>query len=227
MKKNILLIVILLIIPLLTGCFEVELGMDIKKDKSVTIKNETYVDEDIFYNNVDVKDEKDVIEGFQSSYEDFGYNLKEKHKDNYKGYIITKEFNNLEELVKSDLEFKPFETILKKKKEKFFTTYEVKIKVSGDEIGGSFSHQADFDSNNSVSNFVVKLPYKPTYHNADEVIDGKILKWSNLSQSVEYNELEFTYNHYHNWILWVIISVLVAIITIITLIFLRKRRKSF
>lgn len=149
MKKIISMIIILLT---LTGCVKMEVNMEIRKDKSMTLgiiqaANESLINQ----GTADLLDEEEKKE-FQES----GYKIEDYKEKEMIGYKITKDIKNIDEVstkeeIKSDLgldNLKDNNYIFTVKKGLFKNTYKATLKNSDtDKINDSLNNDLTDNSN--------------------------------------------------------------------------------
>lgn len=191
-KEMISLIVILLT---LTGCVKMEVNMEIRKDKSMTLgiiqaANESLINQ----GTADLLDEEEKKE-----FQDAGYKIEDYKEKEMIGYKITKEIKNIDEVsteeeITSDLglnELKDNNYIFTIKKGLFKNTYKATLKNSDTEqINDSLNNDLPDNSNpddiledDSLTDEEITIDNDITIENEDETID--ITEEDNSNNSLE------------------------------------------
>ena len=191
-KEMISLIVILLT---LTGCVKMEVNMEIRKDKSMTLgiiqaANESLINQ----GTADLLDEEEKKE-----FQDAGYKIEDYKEKEMIGYKITKEIKNIDEVstkeeITSDLglnELKDNNYIFTIKKGLFKNTYKATLKNSDTEqINDSLNNDLTDNSNpddiledDSLTDEEITIDNDITIENEDETID--IIEEDNSNNSLE------------------------------------------
>ena len=229
LKRLVCILLMVMCLSLLTGCFRFSTTVEVKRNGKADITI-VFASVDPQSDNSDDSDEDD--EDMRKQLEDEGWDYEVYHDDGYSGYKITKTNVNLKDLAKemnSGDDSKIDVDADKLKVEKHGFRYKVSWDVTeSDGYEDSKEYGKNLSTYGGYAKFVVKLPYKPISSNAHKVSDdGKTLTWYlfDLEQG-EAVELEFSLV---NWPL--IIGLLVGLIVVVAavvviIIILRKKKKN-
>lgn len=195
MKKIKEMISLIVILFTLTGCVKMEVNMEIRKDKSMTLgiiqaANESLINQ----GTADLLDEEEKKE-----FQDAGYKIEDYKEKEMIGYKITKEIKNIDEVsteeeITSDLglnELKDNNYIFTIKKGLFKNTYKATLKNSDTEqINDTLNNDLQDNSNpddiledDSLTDEEITIDNDITIENEDETLD--ITEEDNSNNSLE------------------------------------------
>ena len=187
-------------------------------------------------NNVEITDEmrwKYLEEAFQNNQEDA--KLEKYEKDNFKGFIITKEISNIDDASTSnpadrvDINEETFE--FKNLFIKNGDVYKSNLSMKKNEEYSSFSQYETMGAVFDIK-FVVTLPNKSISNNADMVSsDGLTLTWDLLKNTSEQKNIDFEFkfgdsSSSSNLITYIGIAALLIIIIIVIILLSQKKSKQ-
>ena len=216
MKRKILgLFVVLIMICSLTGCIKYNATMEIRNNKSMTFSI-IYGMANSVMGMTDSQDNEIMSDEEKKSLINQGFTINDYKDDNYTGYIISKEYSNIDD-ISSDIDSeyslsnmfeettnsKLFKVEKGTKKNTYYANF--KFDSSDDEEIKSSDEITDNDGNsNDLSNlgntlesqfdlkFMVKLPYAAISSNATEKSeDGKQLTWKLTTGKNENIQFQF------------------------------------
>ena len=184
--KLLLLILMVLIIP--TGCMKIEAGVTINKDGSMDYSLITALEKEYADNDTTNKIDEDTIKDFKKK----NINVDNYEDDKYKGYIYSVHYDNIDQLSSMadetsctiDITEKEIDNVycFKKETNLFTTKYIAKFNANfADTQKDEATSQLDNDTaekllKNMDLKFKVKLPVKPGKNNATTV-DGNTMIW--------------------------------------------------
>ena len=184
MKKKILSIFSLAIMTLFaTGCMKIHTNMDIKKDKSMDFSIVYGIDTSYVQNENILTDEE------KKEFEQHGFSFSEYSEDTVKGFIIRKQFKNIDEIsVNADAEYnlaellngKNSETYMFQIKKGFFkNTYTAKFNLNMADLNVPETNNRynDFFNNSDTSDVNMSLD--------EDEIDDTLDNNDNNTQDIE------------------------------------------
>lgn len=220
--KKMKLFSLLLLIVLMTGCVKYNIGMEVGKDKSVTITIIDAIQSD-YSSYGDTEDEADTMA-------EKGFTKEEYNEEGWVGFKLTKKYKNINDISSKDAVKVELSDILdedkdeikvyfQKKESLLKTTYIANFTIdmgSGDSSYSSYASSMDLK-------YSVKLPVKSDKQNATSVSeDGKTLTW-NLTYG-KVNEINYEFSM-TNKTVYVAAGAIVAIV-IIAIIFVVASKKK-
>lgn len=164
-----------LMVSVMSGCVRMAVGLDIREDGSADISYEAGVSNEL-YEMLARGGEENPFDDIKQQAQEYGYTLQEYDKDGYKGVILRRSVDDLEQASLSD----PYIEGISFKKEKGVLKYIMRL--SGD-IGSVQSLKQNIgDEQADLSQFDIKLtvtaPYPITSSNAQQVSeDGRTATW--------------------------------------------------
>lgn len=206
MKKTMKLLSLLAVVILMSGCVKYDIGMEIRKDKSVNISIISAVDSSL------MGDEQTVDEDEIKALEDKGFTATKYEDDNWNGYTLTKKYKNIDEISSKDPvtveltdlasnEKDNIATFFQKKSGLFTTKYIANFTLdarsdeddeSDEEMDEDMQQLLDRMTASMELNYHVTLPSKASSSNATKVSDdGKTLTW-NLKFN-EVNDIKYEF----------------------------------
>lgn len=213
MKKTIgLIILLILMLIMLTGCAQLNYEVEINKDGSGEISYVFGLSKNI---NSLVSSE-DAIEEFREQAQEENYQVEAYEDENISGFKASKHIKSLNEEFSLQEAFPDYVT----------DTEENGIKVEKKLFKNKYSQTAELDLSKVATNYItmtyqIKLPTKVLQTNANEISeDGKTLKW-NLT-SGEVNKIEFTAEEIN--ILPIILIIVVVVVAVVALIIILKKK---
>ncbi|MEJ6950766.1 LppM family (lipo)protein [Natronospora cellulosivora (SeqCode)] len=237
-KKFIVLLILIILSSITSGCIRVHTNISINEDGSGTWEHIIAMSGDLFEMNQVQED--DPFEELRYEAEMEGFKVENYQEDSYTGIRIIQEFSNinnistgnfinsLEEDVLSQEELATlFEPNIEISENFLFSTYTIKMDLDQSEV--SSENMDDFPFDNMFDNvfdlkFNVSLPIKATKHNAiSESDNGKSLSWDIASEQVDEIYLEFRIINSKNLFLTVWICSIIFILLL--LIISRKKRR--
>lgn len=222
MKKTISVIVMLLLmLVLLTGCVNINYEVKVKRDGSGDISYVYGVSKDIL-EQYNISAEQ-IVGEMKGQAEESSYKVEEYEDENIAGFKASKHIDDLE----TDLSLQ----------DAFGEDYVKDEESSGiytkkDLFTVKYSQNAEIDLTSIEEigleiKYVVKLPVKAEKSNADEISEnGKTLIWNLKSE--ELNKIEFTARGLNIITVLIIIVIILVIIAalIVFMIFKRKKAKN-
>lgn len=219
MKKTIGIIIMLIaILILLTGCAEVNYEVEINKDGSGEITYIYGVSKD------KIGDSTDLVEQFvgtmQEQAEKSGYDVEIYENEEISGFKANKFLSNLEEEFSLEEAFG---------KEYVKDTENNKINIEKGFWTTKYSQNAELDltnlnDTNIEMTYKIKLPIQAQTNNASELSEnGKELTWK--LKSGEINKVEFIAEEINLLPIIVIAAVIVAAIVIIVVVIIKFKKK--
>lgn len=237
MKRVKRYVILLVCVMLLSGCFKNDTTMKINKDKSMNLEV-TLTVEDQYKSTLSSNfDSADI--------EKRGFKVTTINNDDYSGYKITKKYNNIDELSKSDnkpLEISnildsDFDTtkLFSKTGNYFFETYTANYTYSIDTFKNKYLISEDDEDSLEEDNrlkgieltYTVVLPSKAKSNNANDNNDGgKKLIWK-LSTNTD-NKINYSFVIYNIKNIAIVGggTLLLLIIIIIIIAVIRKKKAS-
>jgi hypothetical protein len=201
--KLLLLILMVLIIP--TGCMKIEAGVTINKDGSMDYALITALEKEYANNDTTNKIDEDTIKDYKKK----NINVDNYEDDKYKGYIYSVHYDNIDQLSSMaddtsctiNITEKEIDNVycFKKENNLFSTKYTARfnasfadsqVKDATDQAGSEYAEQI---LKNMDLKFKVKLPVKPGKNNATTQ-DGNTLTWDFMDSNLKnekYIEFEF------------------------------------
>ena len=243
MKKIKSLMLLVLVTFLLTGCVKFNANMEIRKDKSMSYS--------IIYamNSSLMGDSSLIEEDDRKELEENGFVLEEYNQDGYKGFVITKNFSNIDDIsLGADTTYNVSgllngeannQEVFNVTKGFLKNTYTAKFTFnSNDKDGDTSNDVSDTDEDNddlglsdSLSqvtsgmdlSFNVKLPYSALSNNATSANDDNTeLKWELTSNKT--NKMEFSFELYNMTNIYIACGLLVIIVAGIVVVIVKKRK---
>ena len=249
MKKLKLLLMLLMVGILSSGCIKFNVNMDIKKDKSMDFTiiyaiDKTYSNGE---NSLDVDEFKEA--------EKNGFKVEEYKEGNMEGFKLTKNIKNIDEVsTEKDAEYSlsgfmkddEDQYLFKVEKGLFKNTYTAKFTFDanesgltdddtlGDEIDSNddeilFDGDNDFDLTNMASNldlsFNVTLPYKAISNNATKIDDNNKKLSSSLTTTGN-DTIDFTFSLYNMTLIYICIGIFVLIVAVVIVVISKKKNKK-
>ena len=238
MKRLKYFVIICTLSFLLSGCVKLNMQMDIKKDKSMTLSIIYALDSSLIGNEKIISDQE------KSNMEQNGFTFKDYNKDNMKGYVISKKIKNIDKVSsENETVFDILDIFSKNSNENYIfnvkkglikDTYYATLKFSNNNLE-SFnenmtSTESDININNLPSNvdlnFSVKIPYKAISNNATKVSNNdRDLTWKITSNGAE--PITFAFELYNiKFICFVGGLALILLIVIFTASSKRKKKMA-
>ncbi len=237
MKKGIKLFSILFISLLFSGCVKVNYEMSINNDKSMDMSIiMAYSKQLSEMSNTNTDDtNSDESENTDNNYtktaQSNGYSVEDYDDGNYKGYLLKKHFNNIDDLstdldVKANISYSSDSKYLFKIKKGFFkNTYVANFKIA-DNNSYTESNYNDSIKNSMDLKFIVNLPNKAISNNATSIEnDSKKLIWDYAKKDNDIISFEFSVYNTLNIIILIGSITLLIIIFIIIIIVIKKKKK--
>lgn len=218
MKKRIsLLLVLLFVVVLFSGCVRSKMTMKVKWNGLVDVTLDYGMDSTLGNDGLISEEQKE-------KYKEKGFSCEDYSKDGYDGSILTK--NNMTASEVSDI------YILDKwSLTKFGNSYVFNMPWSSEEDSNASnltSYASMIRAGDGYVEFIITLPVKPTSHNATSVSnDGKTLTWDLLNMG-DRDSIHLEYTILPVWIPIAIACAIVAIIIsgIIVLVLILKKKKE-
>lgn len=248
MKKSCKVLCLMLIVFMMSGCVKANIDMSINKDKSMKLSVTSAVDQSLLqqYGSEGLMDEETKNEA-----ENNGFKVDEYSDGSMKGYTLSKEFKNIDDISSDKKVNFDLEKLMNEENAQIFTvkqgffknTYTVTMENNtsselesqmdfGDSTTYGQDNSMDFSSNIDLSSissnmdmkFNVTLPYKAIKSNATSTEnDGKKLVWDLMNQNLQNIEFQFELYNMNN--VYLTAGIAVAIIIIIVIVIISKKRK--
>lgn len=244
MKKYGSFLILVMMSLLLSGCVKFNANMEIKKDKSMNYSIIYAFDKSMF-GEEELLDSDD-----QDKMKEMGFEISEYSQDNWRGFNLTKEIKNIDEVSSNSdeviyslsdlLEESNMENnnIFKVKKGFLKNVYTAKIKFNSSDSGLTNSKDDNdtteiegmdelSDSISSLTSnldlsYNVKLPYSATSNNATNASDDKkTLSWTLSTNKASYIEFEFPIYNLTN--IYILAGIVLIIIVGIVLSLIKRR----
>ena len=238
----------MLIVFMMSGCVKANIDMSINKDKSMKLSVTSAVDQSLLqqYGSEGLMDEETKNEA-----ENNGFKVDEYSDGSMKGYTLSKEFKNIDDISSDKKVNFDLEKLMNEENAQIFTvkqgffknTYTVTMENNtsselesqmdfGDSTTYGQDNSMDFSSNIDLSSissnmdmkFNVTLPYKAIKSNATSTEnDGKKLVWDLMNQNLQNIEFQFELYNMNN--VYLTAGIAAAIIIIIIIVIVSKKRK--
>lgn len=238
----------MLIVFMMSGCVKANIDMSINKDKSMKLSVTSAVDQSLLqqYGSEGLMDEETKNEA-----ENNGFKVDEYSDGSMKGYTLSKEFKNIDDISSDKKVNFDLEKLMNEENAQIFTvkqgffknTYTVTMENNtsselesqmdfGDSTTYGQDNSMDFSSNIDLSSissnmdmkFNVTLPYKAIKSNATSTEnDGKKLVWDLMNQNLQNIEFQFELYNMNN--VYLTAGIVGAIIIIIVIVIISKKRK--
>ena len=248
MKKSCKVLCLMLIVFMMSGCVKANIDMSINKDKSMKLSVTSAVDQSLLqqYGSEGLMDEETKNEA-----ENNGFKVDEYSDGSMKGYTLSKEFKNIDDISSDKKVNFDLEKLMNEENAQIFTvkqgffknTYTVTMENNtsselesqmdfGDSTTYGQDNSMDFSSNIDLSSissnmdmkFNVTLPYKAIKSNATSTEnDGKKLVWDLMNQNLQNIEFQFELYNMNN--VYLTAGIAAAIIIIIIIVIVSKKRK--
>lgn len=248
MKKSCKVLCLMLIVFMMSGCVKANIDMSINKDKSMKLSVTSAVDQSLLqqYGSEGLMDEETKNEA-----ENNGFKVDEYSDGSMKGYTLSKEFKNIDDISSDKKVNFDLEKLMNEENAQIFTvkqgffknTYTVTMENNtsselesqmdfGDSTTYGQDNSMDFSSNIDLSSissnmdmkFNVTLPYKAIKSNATSTEnDGKKLVWDLMNQNLQNIEFQFELYNMNN--VYLTAGIVGAIIIIIVIVIISKKRK--
>ena len=248
MKKSCKVLCLMLIVFMMSGCVKANIDMSINKDKSMKLSVTSAVDQSLLqqYGSEGLMDEETKNEA-----ENNGFKVDEYSDGSMKGYTLSKEFKNIDDISSDKKVNFDLEKLMNEENAQIFTvkqgffknTYTVTMENNtsselesqmdfGDSTTYGQDNSMDFSSNIDLSSissnmdmkFNVTLPYKTIKSNATSTEnDGKKLVWDLMNQNLQNIEFQFELYNMNN--VYLTAGIAAAIIIIIIIVIVSKKRK--
>ena len=248
MKKSCKVLCLMLIVFMMSGCVKANIDMSINKDKSMKLSVTSAVDQSLLqqYGSEGLMDEETKNEA-----ENNGFKVDEYSDGSMKGYTLSKEFKNIDDISSDKKVNIDLEKLMNEENAQIFTvkqgffknTYTVTMENNtsselesqmdfGDSTTYGQDNSMDFSSNIDLSSissnmdmkFNVTLPYKAIKSNATSTEnDGKKLVWDLMNQNLQNIEFQFELYNMNN--VYLTAGIVGAIIIIIVIVIISKKRK--
>ena len=248
MKKSCKVLCLMLIVFMMSGCVKANIDMSINKDKSMKLSVTSAVDQSLLqqYGSEGLMDEETKNEA-----ENNGFKVDEYSDGSMKGYTLSKEFKNIDDISSDKKVNFDLEKLMNEENAQIFTvkqgffknTYTVTMENNtsselesqmdfGDSTTYGQDNSMDFSSNIDLSSissnmdmkFNVTLPYKAIKSNATSTEnDGKKLVWDLMNQNLQNIEFQFELYNMNN--VYLTAGIVGAIIIIIVIVIISKKIK--
>ena len=227
---------------MLTGCVKFNANMEIRKDKSLKYSI-IYAMDSSLVGDSEIMDDDD-----KSELEAEGFKLEEYNQDNYKGFVVSKDFENIDDIsIGADVTYDVSGLLnVKANNQEVFAVqkgflknvYTAKFTFNSNDDDNDVS-DPDEDDDSSLSSglsdsvsqmtnsmdlsFNVKLPYKAISNNATTTNnDNKDLSWKLISDKT--NKIEFSFALYNMTNVYITCGLLLIIVIGAVVVIVKKRK---
>lgn len=221
LKAGFVIVSIFMILMLLSGCVQMIIGVNISDDGSADISIKAGLSTEVY--DMLSSDESDPISEMRTEAENNGYSAEEYDENDYRGIIMTKHINNLEDGSETDrylegITFTNTKSILKNS-----------MTLNGLSKYSQSFKQNMTDSSIDISDFdmklVVSVPYPITKTNAAQISDDKKTATFDLT-ALDSIELECESGMSAKTIVLLIVIILAVIAVIVAAAIFASKRKT-